>query len=53
MIRNSANGRGRPTGNRQRWDGYASTLVADVASRAVESGAREIILMRDKPTLYA
>jgi hypothetical protein len=27
-------------------------LVADAALRAVESGGRETIVMRDKPTLY-
>ncbi|ANT62703.1 inositol 2-dehydrogenase [Salipiger sp. CCB-MM3] len=34
------------------WDGYASTLVADAALRAVASGGREMIRMRDKPALY-
>ena len=34
------------------WDGYASTLVADAALRAVESGGLEKITMRDKPALY-
>ena len=35
------------------WDGYAATLVADAALRAVESGAAEPVPMRDKPALYA
>jgi myo-inositol 2-dehydrogenase / D-chiro-inositol 1-dehydrogenase len=34
------------------WDGYASTLVADAALRAVDSGHFEQIRMRDKPALY-
>jgi myo-inositol 2-dehydrogenase / D-chiro-inositol 1-dehydrogenase len=34
------------------WDGYAATLVADAALRAVDSGAVEKITMRDKPALY-
>ena len=34
------------------WDGYASTLVADAALRAAESGGLEKITMRDKPALY-
>jgi myo-inositol 2-dehydrogenase/D-chiro-inositol 1-dehydrogenase len=35
------------------WDGFAATLVADAALRAVESGRLERISMRDKPALYA
>jgi myo-inositol 2-dehydrogenase/D-chiro-inositol 1-dehydrogenase len=34
------------------WDGYASTLVADAALRAVKSGQFERIEMGDKPALY-
>ena len=34
------------------WDGYASTLVADAALRAVDSGKLEHIRMREKPALY-
>ncbi|MCB9993552.1 MAG: Gfo/Idh/MocA family oxidoreductase [Hyphomicrobiaceae bacterium] len=34
------------------WDGYAATLVADAALRAVESGAFEPVRMRDKPAIY-
>jgi len=34
------------------WDGYAATLVADAALRAVDSGALERIEMRKKPVLY-
>jgi myo-inositol 2-dehydrogenase/D-chiro-inositol 1-dehydrogenase len=35
------------------WDGYAATLVADAALRAVDSGCLEPIAMREKPALYA
>ena len=35
------------------WDGYASTLTADAALRAADSGRREAVRMRDKPALYA
>ncbi len=35
------------------WDGYAATLVADAALRAVDSGQREPVVMRPKPDLYA
>lgn len=35
------------------WDGYAATLVADAALRAVESGAFEAITMCDKPDIYS
>lgn len=35
------------------WDGYAATLVADAALRAVESGGLERITMIEKPRLYA
>lgn len=34
------------------WDGYASTLVADAAMKAVDSGVYEPVNMRDKPALY-
>ncbi len=34
------------------WDGYAATLVADAALRAVKSGHLDKIEMRDKPPLY-
>lgn len=47
-----AAGQGTATGP-STWDGYAATLVADAALRAVESGQREAITMRDKPALYA
>jgi myo-inositol 2-dehydrogenase/D-chiro-inositol 1-dehydrogenase len=47
-----AAGQGTATGP-STWDGYAATLVADAALRAVESGAREPIRMRAKPALYA
>ena len=47
-----AAGQGTATGP-STWDGYAVTLVADAALRAVDSGNREAITMRDKPALYA
>lgn len=34
------------------WDGYAATLTADVALRAVDSGILERIEMIEKPSLY-
>jgi myo-inositol 2-dehydrogenase/D-chiro-inositol 1-dehydrogenase len=34
------------------WDGYAATLVADAALRAVDSGKLEAVAMRDKPEIY-
>ncbi|TNC46485.1 inositol 2-dehydrogenase [Rubellimicrobium rubrum] len=34
------------------WDGYAATLVADAALRAVDSGRLEPVRMRGKPALY-
>lgn len=43
--------RGTATGPSS-WDGYAATLVADAALRAVESGRIEAVAMRDKPALY-
>ncbi|MEI4488911.1 Gfo/Idh/MocA family oxidoreductase [Frigidibacter sp. MR17.14] len=48
----AAAGQGTATGP-STWDGYAATLVGDAALRAVASGARETITMRDKPALYA
>ncbi len=47
----AAAGDGTATGP-STWDGYAATLVADAALRAVESGRLETIAMRDKPSLY-
>ncbi|WP_246827709.1 Gfo/Idh/MocA family protein [Rhizobium croatiense] len=35
------------------WDGYAATLVADAALRAVTSGGLEPVNMTPKPKLYA
>lgn len=46
-----AAGQGTATGP-STWDGYAATLVADAALRAVESGRLETIEMCDKPALY-
>ena len=46
-----AAGQGTATGP-STWDGYAATLVADAALRAVDSGKFERIAMRDKPALY-
>ncbi|EYD75586.1 Myo-inositol 2-dehydrogenase [Rubellimicrobium mesophilum DSM 19309] len=43
--------RGTATGP-STWDGYAATLIADAALRAVESGRLEPIRMRGKPALY-
>ncbi|WP_409527493.1 hypothetical protein [Rhizobium leguminosarum] len=34
------------------WDGYAATLVADAALRAVVSGGLEPVNMVPKPSLY-
>ncbi|MFD1796863.1 inositol 2-dehydrogenase [Paracoccus aurantiacus] len=46
-----AAGQGTATGP-STWDGYAATLVADAALRAVDSGKREDIRMTRKPGLY-
>jgi myo-inositol 2-dehydrogenase/D-chiro-inositol 1-dehydrogenase len=46
-----AAGKGTATGP-STWDGYAATLVADAALRAVASGGIEKISMREKPELY-
>ncbi|MGR3197247.1 MAG: Gfo/Idh/MocA family protein, partial [Paracoccus sp. (in: a-proteobacteria)] len=46
-----AAGQGTATGP-STWDGYAATLVADAALRAVDSGTRETIRMIEKPGLY-
>ncbi|TNC46707.1 inositol 2-dehydrogenase [Rubellimicrobium rubrum] len=47
----AAAGQGTATGP-STWDGYAATLVADAALRAVESGHLEPVRMRGKPALY-
>ncbi|MDK4742214.1 Gfo/Idh/MocA family oxidoreductase [Rhizobium sp. CNPSo 3464] len=47
-----AAGQGTATGP-STWDGYAATLVADAALRAVESGALEKVDMVTRPALYA
>lgn len=47
-----AAGNGTATGP-STWDGYAATLVADAALRAVESGGLEAVTMGEKPGLYA
>jgi myo-inositol 2-dehydrogenase/D-chiro-inositol 1-dehydrogenase len=47
----AAAARGTATGP-STWDGYAATLVADAALRAVESGALEPVRMRNRPSLY-
>ncbi|APG87577.1 inositol 2-dehydrogenase IolG (plasmid) [Sinorhizobium americanum CCGM7] len=44
--------RGTATGP-STWDGYAATLVADAALKAVESGELEPVRMRDRPSLYS
>jgi myo-inositol 2-dehydrogenase/D-chiro-inositol 1-dehydrogenase len=46
-----AAGRGGATGP-STWDGYAATLTADAALRAVESGRCEPVAMIDKPEIY-
>lgn len=46
-----AAGQGTATGP-STWDGYAATLVADAALRAVGSGSREPVTMIAKPLLY-
>lgn len=46
-----AAGQGTATGP-SAWDGYASTLTADAALRAADSGRLEDIRMIDKPALY-
>ena len=46
-----AAGQGTATGP-SAWDGYAATLVADAALRAVDSGAYERVTMIEKPELY-
>jgi myo-inositol 2-dehydrogenase/D-chiro-inositol 1-dehydrogenase len=47
----AAAGQGTATGP-SAWDGYAATLTADAALRAVTSGGLERIRMIDQPTLY-
>ena len=34
------------------WDGYAATLTADAALRAVHSGLRETVTLIEQPGLY-
>lgn len=34
------------------WDGYVATVVSNTGVRAIESGAREAITLRERPTLY-
>lgn len=46
-----AAGQGTATGP-SAWDGYAATLTADAALRAVKSGVREPVNLIEKPTLY-
>lgn len=48
----AAAGQGTATGP-STWDGYAATLVADAALRAVSSGNLEVVGMREKPDLYS
>ena len=35
------------------WDGYVATQVAQVGIRALESGQRQTVELREKPALYA
>lgn len=46
-----AAGQGTATGP-SAWDGYAATLTADAALRAVTSGAREPVHLIERPQLY-
>lgn len=46
-----AAGQGTATGP-SAWDGYAATLTADAARRAVSSGVREAVNLIEKPVLY-
>ncbi len=46
-----AAGQGSATGP-SAWDGYAATLTADAALRAVSSGEREAVNLIDQPALY-
>ncbi len=46
-----AAGQGGATGP-SAWDGYAATLTADAALRAVNSGAREAVTLIEQPPLY-
>jgi myo-inositol 2-dehydrogenase/D-chiro-inositol 1-dehydrogenase len=46
-----AAGQGTATGP-SAWDGYAATLTADAALRAVNSGARETVTLINQPPLY-
>jgi myo-inositol 2-dehydrogenase/D-chiro-inositol 1-dehydrogenase len=34
------------------WDGYAATVTCDAGLAALRSGAREPVVLRDKPDLY-
>ncbi|SLN67705.1 Inositol 2-dehydrogenase/D-chiro-inositol 3-dehydrogenase [Aquimixticola soesokkakensis] len=47
----AAAGQGTATGP-STWDGYAATLVADAALRAVETGGSEPVSMCEKPSIY-
>ena len=35
------------------WDGYVATVISGVGVKAIESGEREPITLRDRPALYA
>ena len=45
-------GAGDPVRAASAWDGYAATEVAQVSIRALESGLRHTVPLRDKPALY-
>ncbi len=34
------------------WDGYVATVVSGIGVRAIESGEREAIKLRERPPLY-
>jgi len=43
---------GDPARAASAWDGYVATVVAGVGIRALESGERQTVSLRDKPALY-
>lgn len=44
---------GDPPGAASAWDGYVATEVAQVGIRALETGQRQTVELREKPALYA
>jgi myo-inositol 2-dehydrogenase / D-chiro-inositol 1-dehydrogenase len=43
---------GDPAGAASAWDGYVATEVAQAGIRALETGGRHVVPLRDKPALY-